>query len=139
MVIGLLIMIGFFLFNNDIVERNKDACYNVYAVFSNVEGIEKGSKLIIAGTEIGEVVKISLDPDTFMVTVQMCIQNEIKLPEDSLFSITREGLIGERYINVTPGLTEIYHKDSKGSLQPESETLNTRDPLNLESLINKYI
>ena len=138
-VIVLLGTIVMFLFNNDLIDKTHESCYPVHAVFSNVEGVERGSKIMIAGTQVGEVVDVKLDPRKFLVTLELCIYYHIMLPEDSTFSITRDGLIGERYIDITPGFVELSVDSDVGRLKPGSTTHNTNDPLNIESLINKYL
>src|SRR5712691_10293447 len=78
--------------------------YTVIANFPSVGGLKPGSSVEIAGVEIGRVEKISLVNDE--AEVVLWINDGINLPEDSIASLKTKGLIGEKYIRVSPGGSE---------------------------------
>ena len=75
--------------------------YVVTADFPTVGGLKAGSPVEIAGVQIGSVDAINLVDD--QARVVMSIRSGIKLQDDSIASIKTKGLIGEKYIRISPG------------------------------------
>ena len=75
--------------------------YVVKARFSNIGGLKEGSDVEIAGVKIGKVSKISLD--NYQALVDMLIVPTVKIQEDSIASIRTQGIIGDKYIKISPG------------------------------------
>ena len=75
--------------------------YVVTADFPAVGGLKAGSPVEIAGVQIGNVDAINLVDD--QARVVMSIRSGIKLQDDSIASIKTKGLIGEKYIRISPG------------------------------------
>ncbi|GBE15105.1 MAG TPA: outer membrane lipid asymmetry maintenance protein MlaD [Proteobacteria bacterium] len=106
--------------------------YTVIARFNSISGLKKGASIEMAGVPIGKVKRIRLDPKEYEAVVQFSIDRNIKLQEDSIASIRTEGIIGNRYINITPGgLDKI--------IQPGGEITETESAISIEELISKYI
>ncbi len=104
--------------------------YEVQAIFSNCSGLKAGSSVMIAGVEIGRVKKISLQD--YEARVQMMIQDQIALQKDVIASIKTKGLIGEKYVEVTPGGAE-------EKLRPGGVIHDTEPAMDIEGLISKYV
>lgn len=104
--------------------------YEVYAVFSDVGGLKSGSSVVIAGTEVGRVKSIVLED--YEAKVVMTISADIKLQEDAIAAIKTRGLIGEKYLNVTPG-------GSEQTITPGGQIRETLPPVDFEELISKYV
>ena len=62
----------------------------------------------------------------------MSIRPEVKLQEDSIASIKTKGLIGERYIRISPG-------GSDRTIAPNGRIKEVEPPVDLEELLSKYI
>ena len=75
--------------------------YVVFAEFPSVGGLKPGSTVEIAGVEVGRVESIGLKNYEALVTLR--IDSGVKLQEDSIASIKTKGLIGERYLRISPG------------------------------------
>src|SRR5581483_1980366 len=75
--------------------------YVVTADFPTVGGLKAGSTIEIAGVEVGRVDRIELKD--YQAHVVMVIHPGIQLQEDSIASIKTKGLIGERYVRLSPG------------------------------------
>ena len=75
--------------------------YVVNAEFPTVGGLKVGSTIEIAGVEVGRVDRIQLKD--YQAQVVMVIQPQVKLQEDAIASIKTKGLIGERYVRISPG------------------------------------
>jgi phospholipid/cholesterol/gamma-HCH transport system substrate-binding protein len=104
--------------------------YNIYGLFSNSGGLKKGSSVMIAGVEVGRIKNISLDD--YQARVVMNIAQAIKVQEDAIASIKTRGLIGEKYVEITPGASE-------KMIPPGGRIRETQPPIDIEELISKYV
>ncbi len=104
--------------------------YSATAQFDSVTGLRKGASIEIAGVEVGKVGDIVLDDD--MALVYMQILKEITLSSDTIASIRTKGIIGEKYIKLTPGGDEELIED--GGI-----IIDTESSISIEELIGKYI
>lgn len=78
------------------------AMRDLSSTFSDVEGINVGSPVKIAGVTVGEVGKIELQPAGTAV-IHYRVKKDVPLPADVTAQITTSGLIGERYLSLVPG------------------------------------
>lgn len=85
------------------VRGNYKNCYQIHGFFSNANGIKVGDSVKIAGVEVGNIIGISLDKTKYIARIDMCLSNDIKLPLDSTAVITSVGVIGGKFINISPG------------------------------------
>ncbi|PYN85468.1 MAG: outer membrane lipid asymmetry maintenance protein MlaD [Candidatus Rokuibacteriota bacterium] len=104
--------------------------YNVTADFPSVGGLKAGSSVEIAGVEIGRVQSIGLA--NYQARVTLRLQPGIKLQEDSIASIKTKGLIGEKYIRISPG-------GSDKIIGPNGKIREVEAPVDFEELLSKYI
>lgn len=127
--IGLLAL-GWLSVNLGRVDLLGSRGYVVSADFPSVGGLKAGSSIEIAGVEIGRVDRILLED--YQARVVMVIQPDIKLSEDSIASIKTKGLIGERYVRISPG-------GSDKSIPPNGRIREVEPPVDIEELLSKYI
>jgi len=107
-----------------------DKGYEIQAVFSSSGGLKTGSSVVIAGVEVGRVKNVILDD--YQARVTMSLPLEVKIQEDAIASIKTKGLIGEKYVEISPGgLDE--------NLEPGGVIRDTQPPIDIEQLISKYI
>ncbi len=106
--------------------------YEVYAKFSNVGGLKKGASVEIGGVEVGRVKDIKLDPEEYIAVVTFVINPEVKLPEDSIAAVKTKGLIGEKYVSITPGASE-------KMIPPGGRIRETQPPFDLSDAIGRLI
>jgi phospholipid/cholesterol/gamma-HCH transport system substrate-binding protein len=104
--------------------------YEVYALFTDVGGLKTGSSVDIAGLEIGRVSSMTLQE--YEARVVLSIRKDIKLQEDTIASIKTRGLIGEKFLALTPG-------GSDKLIGPGGRIREANPPLDIEDLISKYI
>jgi phospholipid/cholesterol/gamma-HCH transport system substrate-binding protein len=104
--------------------------YEVQAAFSNGSGLRRGTPVLIAGVEIGRVESIRLAD--YEAKVRMLIQPGVVLQIDTIASIKTKGLVGEKYIELTPGASD--KNIQRGGILRE-----TQPALDLEAIIGKYI
>ena len=106
--------------------------YQLRALFQSVAGLKVGANVEMAGVPIGSVESISLNQKKKIAEVTMNIHNGIKLEEDVIASIKTAGLIGDKYIMISPGGSDII-------LKPGEVILETESAVDLEDLISKYL
>jgi phospholipid/cholesterol/gamma-HCH transport system substrate-binding protein len=64
--------------------------------------------------------------------VKLIVEPDIKLPVDSVASVSTEGLLGGNYIGILPG-------SSDTMLQPGARISRTQAAVSLESLIGQFM
>lgn len=137
MAVGVFLVAGFICFAYLSVKLGNvnlfgDKTYSVSARFGSVSGLKEGAVVELAGVKIGTVSRVALDPDKYEAVVGMDIDVKVKLQEDSIASIRTSGIIGDKYVDVSPGGLEDY-------IQPGGEIYETESAVNIEKLISKYI
>ena len=104
--------------------------YEVQAIFSNSGGLKSGSDILIAGVSVGRVRNVSLD--NYQARVILNLSDGIRIQEDAIASIKTKGLIGDKYVEITPG-------GSEKVIQPGGRIRETQSPVDLEELISKFV
>lgn len=104
--------------------------YEVQAVFSNSGGLKTGSTVVIAGVEVGRVKQVVLDDYAARVVITLPL--DVKLQDDAIASIKTKGLIGEKYIEITPG-------GSEELIKPGGLIRETEPAVDLEKLISNFV
>jgi len=105
--------------------------YIVYAQFDSVSGLKKDSNVEIAGVPIGRVASITLKRDDMTALVGLKISKDIKLEDDSIASIKTRGLIGDKFVKITPGGSDTY-------LKPGDVIVDTESAVDIEDLISRF-
>lgn len=77
--------------------------YHVTADFDNASGVSVGSDVRIAGIKVGSVVGQSLNPQNFQARIDMLLNRDVKISDDSSAKIASEGLLGSNFISLEPG------------------------------------
>jgi phospholipid/cholesterol/gamma-HCH transport system substrate-binding protein len=104
--------------------------YAVSVDFPSVGGLKAGSAVEIAGVEIGRVDSIGLED--YQARVVLRVHSNVKLQEDSIASIKTKGLIGEKYVRISPG-------GSDKIIPPNGRIREVEAPVDFEELLSKYI
>ena len=104
--------------------------YDIYGVFSNIGGLKVGSSVEIAGVNVGRVKSIVLDD--FQARVVLNFPKDLPIQEDAIASIKTRGLIGEKYIEITPG-------GSEKVIEPGGRIRETQPAVDMEDLISKFV
>lgn len=134
--VGLFLLIGIIALGFMSVKLGKmewvgGGGYQIAAVFSSAGGLKVGAVVEIAGVEIGRIKSLNLNND-YQARVVMDINDTVKLQDDSMASIKTKGLLGEKFVDITPGGAD--------ELIAEGGVIHdTEPPIDLESLISKFI
>lgn len=104
----------------------------VAALFPNASGVSQGTDVRISGLKVGSVTKLSLDPQSYQVKVEIALNPDVKLPADSSAAVTSEGLLGSTFIAFTPG-------GSPTLLKSGDVITDTQGSMDLMALIGQFI
>jgi phospholipid/cholesterol/gamma-HCH transport system substrate-binding protein len=102
----------------------------VEAEFTSVQGLKSGGGVEIAGVEIGTIE--SIDIRDYKAVVRMSIRKDVALQEDAIASIRTRGLIGDKYISISPGASDRI-------IGPGGKIRETEPPVDFEKLIGQFI
>jgi len=77
--------------------------YNVIAKFTSASGLRQGAYIEAGGVRIGNVASIDFDPEDYLAVVTLAIDNGVPIHEDAIASIRTSGIIGDKFVKITPG------------------------------------
>ena len=137
MAVGVFMLIGIACVGYLTIQLGKmqwlgDDFYSLDARFKSAAGLKSGSQVEIAGVQVGRVGAIQFDPNRQMALVRLRIQKNIVLTDDVIASVKTSGLIGDRYIKLTPGGSDIVLKSG-------DQIIETESAIDFEELISKYV
>jgi phospholipid/cholesterol/gamma-HCH transport system substrate-binding protein len=104
--------------------------YVVYADFSSVAGLKVGDPAEIAGVRVGKVESLGLAEDRARVTLRL--DPQVKLQEDAIASVRARGLIGDKFVLITPGASDKI-------ISPGGMIRETESPQDITDLIGKFV
>jgi phospholipid/cholesterol/gamma-HCH transport system substrate-binding protein len=105
----------------------------VEARFDNIGDLKVRAPVALAGVTIGRVTEITVDPIEYRAVVQLRIDSAYEnLPLDTDAIIATSGLLGSKYVELTPGGdTEL--------LVDHGEIMFTQSAILLENIIGKFL
>jgi len=104
--------------------------YTVSAEFDNISGLTVGAPVEIAGVGIGQVSSIKLEDTTAVIELE--IDNGYQLRDDDIASIRTKGIIGDKYLRITPGSSEEF-------IENQGKLFDTESVVDMEDIIGKLI
>lgn len=109
-----------------------DNTYSLNARFESVSGLKPGAYVEMAGVPIGQVASINLDHKEQVAMVKLKINKDVTLTDDVIASISTAGLIGDKYVKLTPG-------GGDENLKSGDTITETESAVDIEALISKYV
>jgi phospholipid/cholesterol/gamma-HCH transport system substrate-binding protein len=112
------------------LELGEGGNYTIYAEFDNISGLKYGASVEIAGVPIGVVSDIVLkDP---VAKVSLKLDRKVQIKDDDIASIRTKGIIGDRYVKISRGASDVYI--------PEGGTMvETESVVDIEDVIGKVV
>lgn len=104
--------------------------YELTADFSSSSGLKEGASVEIAGVEVGRVKSIKLKED--QAEVVLAIEDGITVYNDAIASIKTRGIIGEKFMGLSPG-------GSGEPLNKGGTIVDTESGIDLEQVISQFI
>lgn len=127
-----ILCVGYLTIKLGKMELMGDNYYTLYADFTSATGLKSGANVEMAGVRIGQIESINLEPVMNVARVSLKIEKGIALSTDVIASVKTAGLIGDKYLSITPG-------GSDEILEPGSSIEETESALDIEDLVSKYI
>lgn len=106
--------------------------YELRASFQSTSGLKEGAFVEIAGVRVGKVAEIELDAARYESVVKLTLKEGVDIQEDAVASIRTAGIIGDKFVKITPGGSDVI-------LGTGEELLETEPAISLEELVSKYI
>ena len=107
--------------------------YDLNAKFLEVGGLTVGNDVKMSGVKIGVVNRVYLDDD-FLANVEFKVFSNIKIPKESVVSISSDGILGNKYLSVKPE-----NRESKEFLKQGGNFVNVIDFESIEDQVSKII
>ena len=77
--------------------------YRIHASYHRIDGLVVGSKVRLAGIEIGDVTALRLMPAGDQARVTMRLQSGIDIPADSVAAIVSDSMFADKFVRIDPG------------------------------------
>lgn len=106
--------------------------YYLKASFDDVTGLKVGANVEMAGVQVGTVESLELDPERLVAVTVLKIRDSLVLSDDVIASVKTSGIIGDKFIKLSPG-------GSDEILRSGDVITDTESALDLEDLISKYV
>ncbi len=126
-----IICVGYLTIRLGEVEILGDKYYPLNARFTSVTGLKVGAQVEVAGVQVGQVDAIVLEPKDLVAVVRLKIKEGLDLSDDVIASVKSAGLLGDKYIQLSPG-------GGDRILKPGEMIIETEPALDIEALISKY-
>ena len=132
MLIGILCL-GYISIKLGKMEFGRGDYYSVIASFDSVSGLKPGARVEVAGVEVGKVDRIALDAASGdRALAYLKIKSGVKITDDVIASVRTSGIIGDKFIKLRPGGSEIMLKEN-GKIR------ETESAIDIEELVSKFI
>ena len=101
------------------------------AAFDDIGGLKVRAPVVISGVKVGQVKSIRLD-DMLRARVELDLDPDLEIPEDTFAAIRTAGLLGDQFIALEPGAEE--------DLLVTGDVLSfTESALNIEKLVGALV
>jgi phospholipid/cholesterol/gamma-HCH transport system substrate-binding protein len=112
------------------VDLTGEPGYVVRATFPTAGGLQEGALVELTGVKIGQVEKVELVDNRALATLR--IDSAVALQTDVRAAIKAQGLVGERYVEITPG-------QASTSIPPGGQIVNTDPPVDIQGLLGELL
>ncbi|WP_077530644.1 outer membrane lipid asymmetry maintenance protein MlaD [Vreelandella utahensis] len=131
--LALLLVTGWLAPSGGNEQADAGGHYTLYAEFADAGTLERGARVALAGVTIGEVADVQLDARGYRAKVRMRIEESVdNLAIDSVAIIMTAGLLGEQYVEISPG----GHPET---LSDNDYIEDTQSAMSIETLIRRRI
>ena len=128
----LVLGVAAFLWSQRGDHREVEAGYEVKASFGSIDGVAKGTKILLTGIPVGEVAGFYYNEERQRAVVSMTIRDGIQIPLDSVVMIVTDGLLGGKYLKIQAG-------GDTEMMKPGGQFDYTQDSIVFEEILEKVI
>lgn len=134
--VGLFVLIGLICVGYLTIKLGKkelvgDRYYRLTARFTSISGLKQGAMVEMAGVQIGKVETIRLDQENYQAVVTLKVEKTVPIFGDSIASVKTSGLIGDKYVSISPGGVD--ERLADGGTISETESA-----IDLEKILSQY-
>jgi len=108
----------------------QSSTYVINAEFDNVSGVKEGASVQVAGVVVRSVSDIRLSEDD-IAQLSLRIARDLKVPLDSIASVKSQGIIGDKYVQISLG-------GDQENFEENGIIFDTESAVDIESLISKF-
>lgn len=130
--IVLIIAISFLSLGMQSINNNQKVGYNISLIFGSSAGLKNGDNVKISGINVGKIISLDLDLEDYNAKVDIKLNQNIKIPDDSTARITSSTLLGGNFVDIIPGVSDTYMKSN-------DIIYNTSDPVSFTDMLGKII
>lgn len=109
----------------------RDRGYHLHVRVANAAGVTIGAPVLMAGVEVGRVRRLGLTPER-RAEVTIRLHEGITIPTGSRFAIATSGLLGDRFITISPG------PSTAPPIEPETVVVGV-DPFTVDQLFDRVV
>lgn len=137
MVVGVFVIAGFMAFVymslqfGEFSVFSTEKNYELVAEFNNISGLKRGAVIEISGVTVGKVSNIGLG-ENGQAKISLQLSEGVAITEDAIASIKTQGIIGDKFVQISQGGADEILKDGDWITETESA-------VDLEELVSKYI
>lgn len=130
--VGLFVFIGLALIVGLMVNFSRGVGlfqpkYELIMRTRSVAGLKQGAAVFLSGVKIGNVKNVALETKRTGVVVRLSILERYPLHNDSKFFIEQQGVLGDQFVNITPGTPD-------APLLKNGDEVNGDEPFNLSEV-----
>jgi phospholipid/cholesterol/gamma-HCH transport system substrate-binding protein len=130
--IVLIIAISFLSLGMQSINNNQKVGYNISLIFGSSAGLKNGDNVKISGINVGKIISLDLDLEDYNAKVDIKLNKNIKIPDDSSARITSSTLLGGNFVDIIPGVSDTYMKSN-------DIIYDTSDPVSFTDMLGKVI
>lgn len=130
-ILVIFVAVSFLHFAAKQVDAAPQKGYMLTATFLKSGGLESGSDVRINGIKVGSVVGLSLTPE-YTAQVKLSVNEDVKLPKDTVASVASDGLMGGKFLQLDPG-------KEKDELKNGDKISKTKDFKSIEDIVSDVI
>lgn len=112
--VGLFTILGIILLSICVIFLGKFELFSppqitITGQFTSVNGLKEGNAVKFSGVKVGRVEKMEVHDKGVIITMK--INKDVQIPKDSEFSMQNDGILGDKFIQITPGKSSTYISD----------------------------
>jgi phospholipid/cholesterol/gamma-HCH transport system substrate-binding protein len=130
--LGLLALLFLALKVSNLTSMAGGPTYSVVAYFDDIGGLKPRAAVRGAGVVVGRVSSIDFDDQRYQARVLLEIDSDVEFPKDSSAQILTSGLLGEKYIGLSPGA-------DPQPLKNNDRITMTQSAVVLENIISQFL
>ena len=130
--LGLLALLFLALKVSNLTSMAGGPTYSVVAYFDDIGGLKPRAAVRGSGVVVGRVSSIDFDDQRYQARVLLEIDSGVEFPKDTSAQILTSGLLGEKYIGLSPGA-------DPQPLKNNDRITMTQSAVVLENIISQFL